>query len=181
MPSVGIAKEEVEIPKGVTLTLKDGAITVKGKNGTLTRSFDHPRVKIEMAADKVTFSCEEPKRREAAVVGTFRAHLKNMVDGVTQHYEYKMKILYSHFPIKTAVKGDKFIIENFLGEKFPRSAKIVGETKITVKGDEVILTGPNVEAVGQSAANIEKATRIKDRDLRIFQDGIFITQKGGRR
>jgi large subunit ribosomal protein L6 len=181
MPTVGLAREEIEAPKGVSVSYKDGVVTVKGKGAALTRRLSHPRIKIEAKGNKVSLSCVEPKRREAAVLGTFRAHIENMVHGAHQQFEYKMKILYSHFPIKTSVKGDKFVVENFLGEKFPRNAKIVGDTKIAVKGDEVTLTGSDVECVGQSAANIERATHIKDRDLRIFQDGIFITRKGGRK
>jgi large subunit ribosomal protein L6 len=91
-----------------------------------------------------------------------------------------MKIVYSHFPIKASVKGDMFVIENFLGERSPRKTKIVGDTKITIKGDEITLTGINIEDVGQTAANIELATRIKGFDPRVFQDGIYITSKGWR-
>jgi large subunit ribosomal protein L6 len=102
-----------------------------------------------------------------------------MIVGVTNGFEYKMKIVYSHFPVKTSIKGDQFIIENFLGEKHPRKANILGDTKINVKGDDVILTGPNKEDVGQTAANIEQITKIKRYDPRKFQDGIYITHKGG--
>jgi large subunit ribosomal protein L6 len=103
-----------------------------------------------------------------------------MLVGATKGFEYKMKIVYAHFPIKTAIKGDTFVIENFLGEKFPRKTKILGVTKVQVKGDQVVLNGPNVEDVGQTAANIEKATKIKGFDPRVFQDGIYITEKPGR-
>jgi large subunit ribosomal protein L6 len=91
-----------------------------------------------------------------------------------------MKIVYAHFPIKTAIKGDTFVVENFLGEKCPRKTKILGDTKVTVKGDQVLLNGPNVEDVGQTAANIERATKIKGFDPRVFQDGIYIVEKPGR-
>jgi large subunit ribosomal protein L6 len=180
MSRVGMISEKLEIPAGLTVTYKDGILTVKGKAGTLTRKLSHPRVKMELSGKEIHISCIEPKRREAAVAGTMRSHILNMFHGAAQPYEYTMKIVYSHFPIKTAVKGNVFHVENFLGEKAPRKAKILADTKIVVKGDEVILTGPNVENVSQTAANIEKATRIKDRDLRIFQDGVFITKKGSR-
>jgi len=102
-----------------------------------------------------------------------------MVAGVKEGFTYEMKIVYSHFPLKATVKGSEFIIENFLGEKFPRKTRILGETKVEVKGDQVLLTGADVEAVGQTAANIEQATRIRGFDPRIFQDGIYITKKPG--
>ncbi len=88
-----------------------------------------------------------------------------------------MKVVYSHFPMKATVKGDKFIIENFLGEKAPRHANIIGKTKITIKGAEVVLHGIDVEAVGQTAANIERACHIRNFDPRVFQDGIYIIEK----
>src|SRR4030065_2566176 len=91
-----------------------------------------------------------------------------------------MKMVSAPFPIKASVNGDTFMIENFLGEKYPRKAKILGATKVNVKGDLVDLTGPDVEAVGQTAANIERATKIKGFDPRVFQDGIYIIQKPGR-
>jgi len=85
--------------------------------------------------------------------------------------------VYAHFPMKAIVKGSEFVIENFLGEKAPRRAPILGETKVVVQGDQVLLTGPNVEEVGQTAANIEQATKIRGFDPRVFQDGIYITSK----
>jgi large subunit ribosomal protein L6 len=121
-----------------------------------------------------------PRKREKALVGTYGAHIRNMLVGATKGFEYKMKIVYAHFPIKTSIKGDIFVIENFLGEKFPRKTRILGATKVQVKGDQVVLTGPNVEDVGQTAANIERATKIKGFDPRVFQDGIYITEKPGR-
>src|SRR2546425_1002886 len=99
--------------------------------------------------------------------------------GGTDGFTYEMKIVYSHFPVKAMVKGPEFVIENFLGEKFPRKTSIVGETKVEVKGDQVVLTGPDIEAVSQTAANIEQATHIRGFDPRIFQDGIYITRKAG--
>jgi large subunit ribosomal protein L6 len=101
-----------------------------------------------------------------------------MIKGVTEGFEYGMKIVYSHFPMKTTVKKDGFIIENFLGEAAPRKAKIVGETKVQISGDEVTVKGLNKEEVGQTAANIELATYIKHYDPRVFQDGIYIVNKG---
>src|SRR5207247_582988 len=138
-----------------------------------------PRIRILVEGKQAKVRCEFPRRREGALVGTFAAHLRNMIIGVTQGFEYEMKIVYSHFPVKATVKGSEFIIENFLGEKFPRKTRILGETKVEVNGDQVLLTGPDVEAVGQTAANIEQATRIRGFDPRIFQDGIYITKKAG--
>lgn len=177
---LGLLKDEIEVPEKVHVTFDGGVVKVKGPQGEISKRLSHPRVKIEMKGRHVIVSSELPRKREKALVGTYGAHIRNMFVGATKGFEYKMKIVYAHFPIKTAVKGDTFVIENFLGEKSPRKARILGDTKVTVKGDQVLLTGPNVEDVGQTAANIERATKIKGFDPRVFQDGIYIVEKPGR-
>ncbi len=179
MPVSGQGKEMVDIPEGVTVTIVDRNFTVKGQKITLTRELPVSRITMVLQGNQVVFTCDLPKKKENALLGTFRSHITNMIIGVTQGFEYKMKIVYSHFPVKTSVNGNEFVIENFLGEQHPRKADILGETKIKVKGDEVILTGPDKEHVGQTAANIEQVTKIKRYDPRVFQDGIYLTQKGG--
>jgi len=176
----GLLKDEVEIPEKVQVTIADGTVTVKGPQGEISKKLSHPRVKLERKGKHIVVSSELPRKREKALVGTYGAHLRNMMVGATKGFEYKLKIVYAHFPIKTSIKGDQFVIENFLGEKFPRKTKILGSTKVNVKGDQVVVTGPNVEDAGQTAANIERATKIRGFDLRVFQDGIYITEKPGR-
>ena len=107
-----------------------------------------------------------------------RDSIRNMIEGVKEGFRYKLKIVYSHFPISVKVQGDKVIIENFLGEKAPRIAKIVGNTKVRVEKQDIIVEGPDIEEVGQTAANIEQATKIKGFDRRVFVDGIYIYEKG---
>jgi large subunit ribosomal protein L6 len=173
-------KDEIEIPEKAQVSLHEGVVKVKGPQGEVSKRLVHPRVKVEVKGKRVVVSSEMPRKREKALVGTYGAHIRNMLVGATKGFEYKMKIVYAHFPIKTSIKGDIFVIENFLGEKFPRKTRILGATKVQVKGDQVVLTGPNVEDVGQTAANIERATKIKGFDPRVFQDGIYITEKPGR-
>ena len=111
------------------------------------------------------------------MIGTTRAHLNNMITGVTDGFTYHMKIVYAHFPMTVKAQGDTVTIDNFIGERHPRSAKIVGDAKVQVKGDEVIITGVNKEDVGQTMANLEQATKIKGKDPRVFQDGIYLTSR----
>ena len=179
MPITGLKEERVKIPDGVQVKLQDDQVVVSGKGVTLQRRLADPRVSLVVEGGEVKVRSEFPKRRDGALVGTFAAHLRNMILGVTQGFTYEMKIVYSHFPVKATVKGTEFLIENFLGEKFPRKARILGATKVEVKGDQVVLVGPDIEAVSQTAANIEQATRIKGFDPRVFQDGIYITKKAG--
>jgi large subunit ribosomal protein L6 len=173
----GSIEERVPIPQGVKVSIKGAEVSVSGKAGQLKRAFGSPKIKIRIEEDEVIVSCEYPRVKEKALVGTFASHIQNMIDGVQGGFEYHMKMVYSHFPMKATVKGEKFVIENFLGEKAPRYANIVGHTKITVKGAEVVVSGVDLEETSQTAANIERACRIKGYDPRVFQDGIYIVEK----
>ncbi len=177
MPVTGLLEECVKIPDGVQVKLEGEEVVVASKGVTLRRKLSHPRVSLAVEGKEVRVRSEYPSRKEGALVGTFAAHVRNMIVGVSKGFTYKMKIVYAHFPMKASVKGSEFVIENFLGEKAPRHTRIVGDTKVTVQGDQVELTGANVEDVGQTAANIEQATKIRGFDPRVFQDGIYITSK----
>jgi len=171
--------EEVEVPEGVEVELEGSSkIRVKGKLGELVKDLSHANAKLELASDKVLIKIIGKGRRAEALIGTLRSIIKNMIVGVTQGFTYKLKIVASHFPISVKVQGDRVIIENFIGERNPRIARIVGEgTKVEVKGEEVIVRGLDKEAVGQTAANIEQATRVRRKDLRKFLDGIYIYER----
>ncbi len=178
MPVAGIIKKEVQVPPEVKVDRIGSTITVSGPKGDLKRDFIHPRLKIDVQADTVDVYCELPRKKEKALVGTWAAHIANMIKGVTEGFEYQMKLVYSHFPVKISVKGDTFVIENFLGEKKPRTAKILDGVKVNIEKDIVRISSIDKEKAGQTAANIEKATRIKGYDTRVFQDGIYIIKKG---
>lgn len=120
---------------------------------------------------------DDADRKTMATVGTFRSHVRNMVHGVTKEWEYKMEVFYAHFPMDVSVEGDDIVITNFLGEKAPRRAAIRGDTDVQIDGEELTLRGPSKEDVGQTAANIEQLTRVTDKDSRVFQDGVYITEK----
>lgn len=174
---IKVEKKEVRIPEGVKVNLNGKVVEVIGPLGKLVRDFSNNPVSIEVLGDNVVVYAVKPRRRERSHVGTVAAHIRNMIRGVTKGFTYKLKIVYAHFPISVKVSGDKVLIENFMGERTPRVARIVGNTKVAVKGDDVIVQGINLEDVSQTAANIEQATRIKERDPRRFLDGIYIYEK----
>ncbi|ETA68672.1 MAG: large subunit ribosomal protein [Methanolobus sp.] len=170
-------KKTIEIPEGVTVTMQGKLLSVTGPKGKIERDFWYPGIKIEVAGSEIIVDSTVLKKTQKAMVGTFASHITNMMKGVTEGFEYRMKVVYSHFPMQLKVEGDKLMIGNFLGEKKARSAKILGDTKVKASGDEVIVTGYNKEDVGQTAANIEQTTRIKRFDPRVFQDGIYTVEK----
>lgn len=167
----------IEIPEGISVSFSQDVLTVKGPLGTVERKLWYPGVKIDVREGEVVVDAVSSRKEQKAMVGTFTSHIKNLIKGVNEGFECKMSIVYSHFPMQVKVDGKSFIIGNFLGEKKPRVAKILGETKVKVTGNEVTITGINKEDVGQTAANIEQKTKIRRFDPRIFQDGIYIVQK----
>jgi len=172
-----IVSRKVEIPEGVKVNIDGKRVEVIGEKGRLVRDFSNSPVSINIENDQVVVYTDDTRRKAVAMVGTVCAHIRNMIKGVTKGFTYKLKIVYAHFPISVKVEGDKILIENFLGERAPRVAKIVGNTKVIVKKDDVILQGINIEEVGQTAANIEQATKIKNKDPRKFLDGIYVYEK----
>ena len=167
-------EQELIIPEKVTIEIDNKTVKVTGPKGTVQKQFKYfYDINITKKDKKLVVTSKSDKKKVGAMTGTIIAHTKNMIKGVTEGYTYMMKIVYSHFPVSIKIEGDKFFINNFLGEKTPRVAKILGETKVEVKGQDVILTGPNKEDVGQTCANIEQACRITKYDRRIFMDGIY--------
>ena len=173
-------EESYEIPDNIEFKFNERVLTIKGPLGELTKDFSHARkIKMEIKDGKVIFSCNFPRKTERSLIGTLLAHIKNMVNGVTKGpFIVKMKIVYSHFPITVKVQGNEVLIENFLGERAPRRAKIFGKyTKVKVDNDDVIVESIDKEEAGQTSANIRRVCKIKNKDPRTFQDGIFQYQK----
>ncbi len=168
----------INIPEGVNIDSSNPQVKVTGPRGEVTRRFEHTSITFEQKDGKVKLIGKKLRRREKALIGTWKAHLSNMVKGVNSGFKYEMKIVFAHFPMKVAVKGNVVTIDNFLGEKATRTAAIMGDSKVKVKGDKVTIEGNNIEDVGQTAANLENATVVKGRDTRVFQDGIYIVSKG---
>ena len=100
-----------------------------------------------------------------------------MITGVTKGYQYKLKIVFSHFPITVKVQGKFVLIENFTGERKARRIKILGDTKVKVEPDDIVVEGLNLEEVSQTAANIEQATRVRGKDPRVFLDGLYVYER----
>ena len=172
-------KEQITISEGVTASIDNGTLTIKGEKGELTRVFSHPKINLIVNSNVVEITSKNVRRKDKALIGTFVAHINNMIKGVTDGFEYKMKTVFSHFPIKTLVEGNEFVIQNFLGERAPRKAKILEGVTVEAKGENVTVTGIDKEKVGQTVANIERATKVKKRDIRVFQDGVYRISKGG--
>lgn len=172
-------KEEkiIEIPENVELRINGRQVEVVGVGGTISRDFSKAPLSIELEKNLVKVHAAWVRKKEAALVGTISSHIRNMIIGVTKGFTYRLKIVYSHFPISVKVDKRKIIIENFTGERKNRIVKIVGNTQVKVEGEDVVVSGINKEDVAQTAANIQQATRVKGKDPRVFLDGIYVYEK----
>ena len=171
------AAKSIEIPEGVEVQVQGRVVIVRGAKGELSRDFSHAPVSIELNGKAAIVRTDWPRKKEAAIVGTICSHIQNMITGVTKGFTYKLKVVFSHFPISVKVREKTVSIENFTGERSSRIAEIEGDTQVIAKGEDVIVQGINIEEVGQTAANIEKATRVKQKDPRVFLDGIYVYEK----
>jgi len=155
-------------------------LTIEGSNGSVTRRLWYPDISVTVDDGEIVIESDAEDAKTKSTMGTFESHIRNMFHGVTEGWEYEMEVFYSHFPMQVDVEGKEVVIENFLGEKAARRTEIHGDTEVEISEEQVTLSGPDIEDVGQTAADIEQLTRVKDKDVRVFQDGVYITQKPNR-
>jgi large subunit ribosomal protein L6 len=167
----------IQVPEGVSVTLAGKKVTVKGVKSTLTRDFSYVLISIEAEGQTVRVWAEWPRKKEAALVGTVHSHIQNMITGVQKGFTYKLKIVFSHFPVSVKVQGKSVLIENFTGERRARKVKVIGDVQVKVESEDVLVQGVNLEDVSQTAANIEQATKVKKKDPRVFLDGIYVYER----
>ena len=171
--------KETIVADGVNVEISGSRIKVSGTKGSLEKKFIIDKdMKIEKIENKVRVSSARERRSTKALVGTINAHIRNMIDGVTKGFTYRLRVIYSHFPVTVKVEKDKILIQNFLGERTARIAQIVGKTEVKIEGSDLVLSGIDIEEVSQTAGNIEQAARIVGYDKKVFQDGVYIVSKG---
>jgi large subunit ribosomal protein L9e len=177
------SSELVTFPDNVSFTVRNRIVVVKGPRGTLTRNFRH----LALEMDKVSNSKLRVRkwfgiRKDIACIRTVCSHVENLVKGVISGYRYKMRSVYAHFPINISIQDNNKTVEvrNFLGEKFVRRVPLPeGVTAVmsTKQKDELILDGNDIESVSQCAARIQQSTSVKNKDIRKFLDGIYVSEK----
>jgi len=172
--------QTIEMPKGVEAKIEGNELSLKGPEGEVKKVFDLGRLEFKMENKNIKIGNEKSTKTEKKIMNTLAAHIKNMIKGVQEKFEYKLKICFSHFPITVDIKGNEATIKNFLGEKIARKATIMQGTEVNMDKEFITVKSCDKELAGQTAANFEKATKIRNRDRRIFQDGIYIINKAGR-
>lgn len=173
-------EETVTIPQGIEANLDGHILSVKGKLGSLQRMIGNPYVTVKKDNNIITLSTVSSLRKQKRMLYTIKSHISNMIQGVQTPYQYKLKICSGHFPITVKLEGQYVTISNFLGEKIPRKSKILPNVTVKIDKDTILVQSFDLEAAGQTAANLEQRTGVGKRDRRVFQDGCYIVEKPGR-
>ena len=169
--------EEINLPENVSVELENGLLKFSGPMGINEKRFNDPKVIIKKDSGKLILTAKHSNRNSKRILKTFRAHINNIIRGLTKNYIYKLKVCSGHFPMSVSVSGNKVVIKNFFAEKIPREAKILKNVDVKINSDIITVLGVDKELVGQTAANIEQACRITNKDRRVFMDGIYIISK----
>ncbi|MEK6855210.1 MAG: 50S ribosomal protein L6 [Nanoarchaeota archaeon] len=172
--------KEIDIPEGINCEYSNYFLKCEKDSVFIKRKITIPEVEIQVKNNKLKFECKKGNKSTYKTIMSFAAHIENMLSGLQKNFIYKLEACNVHFPMVLKLEGDKISIGNFLGEKTSRYAKILPNVEVKINGQQIIISSSDKEAAGQTAANLEKSTKIKGRDRRIYQDGIFITQKPGR-
>ena len=171
----------LEFKPNTNAEINSNEIKISGNLGTNTRKFNDTFLDIKIEGNKFIIDSKKGikkmKKKANKIVQTMAEELTNDMEGVNKYYEIEMEIIYAHFPITVEASKDTFYIKNMIGERAKRSTKIINNTKVEAAGQKIKIYGINKDDVTQTAANIRKICKIKYKDSRVFQDGIYYTQE----
>ena len=171
-------REEIELPEGITATIEKEELILKKENKEIRRKLNS-LIGLKIENNKILIKIKKTNKRDKKIFGTFKAHIKNMIKGLTEGFTYKLQISNVHFPMNVSYDKttNELIVKNFLGEKKDRRIKLKENVDVNIDKEIIELTSYNIEKAGQTAADIEKGTKVRNKDRRIYQDGIFIIEK----
>ena len=175
-----LMQKEIELKENIVAKLDGKMLAIKGTKGEIKKKFNNPTIKIAIQNNKIILSADNATKRDKTMMGTFSAHIRNMMRGVLEGFVYRLKICSGHFPMNVSVENQNVLIKNFLGERVPRKAKVLPGAKVSIQGDIITVEGIDKEMVSQSASNIELACRVSNRDRRVFMDGVWLITKDGK-
>ncbi|KAH0498465.1 hypothetical protein TgHK011_005718 [Trichoderma gracile] len=182
------SQETLEIPEGVKVNIKTRIVTVEGPRGKLSKNLGHLAVNFgHPKKNTISIEIHHGNRKNVATLRTVRSIIENLIIGVTKGFKYKMRYVYAHFPINVNLDKNKETglyeveIRNFIGEKIVRRVTMHEGVDVEIsksQKDELILTGNSLENVSQSAADIQQICRVRNKDIRKFLDGLYVSEKG---
>ncbi len=170
----------IELPENIEAVFGNNVFSLSNGSKKASKTFIFDKMELSIEDRKIIISASNATKRQSTMIGTTWAHINNMIKGLQEDFVYKLEVCNVHFPMNVKKENDKVVIKSFLGETTLRIAKILPNVNVEINGNLITVSSSDIESAGQTAANLEKATRLNNRDRRIFQDGIFITEKCGR-
>ncbi|CEJ90672.1 Putative Ribosomal protein L6 [[Torrubiella] hemipterigena] len=182
------SEQLLEIPEGVKVTIKTRTVTVEGPRGKLVKNLGHVAVCFgNPSKNTISIEIHHGNRKNVATLRTVRSIINNMIVGVTKGFKYKMRYVYAHFPINVNLEKNaetglfEVEIRNFIGQKIVHRVTMAEGVDVavsTAQKDELVLTGNSLENVSQSAADIQQICKVRNKDIRKFLDGLYVSEKG---
>ena len=160
--------QEIEIPRDVEVKLEGAILNVKGPEGENSKEFNFGRLDVKVKDKKIILNHKKATKREKKIMNTSVAHIKNLIKGVKEKFEYKLKICFGHFPFTVKIENGVATVKNFLGEKIERKVKMPENIEISVDKEIITIKSIDKETAGQAAANLEAVTKIRGRDKKNF-------------
>lgn len=170
-------EKKVLVPQGISINVQGNLVKLSHGGKEVHKKFSTGTIDLSEDSGTVKITAKNSKKKTVATANAIASQIVNLFTGLQKEFEYKLEVVYSHFPMNIAVKEGIVEISNIAGAKMPKKAKIIGSAKVAVKGKDITVTSANKEHAGQTAANIESATKTTGKDRRIFQDGIYIVSK----
>lgn len=172
-----LGKQPVTIPAGVTVTFEEGVLKVKGPKGELSREIRKDDVDIAIDGSTVTLT---PGKTDAAPAlwGTYAAHLRNMITGVTEGFTKVLEI--EGVGYRAEVKGNELVLN--MGFSHPVPLEVPAGITAEVQKNVITLAGFDKDLLGQFAANVRKVKKpepYKGKGIRY--QGEFIIRKQGKK
>ncbi|CAD6594429.1 MAG: hypothetical protein ASARMPREDX12_008940 [Alectoria sarmentosa] len=192
------SEETLSIPANVKVHIKSRIVSVEGPRGKLVKDMSHLSVCFSHPSrNTITIELHHGARKNVATLRTVKTLINNLIIGVTKGFKYKMRYVYAHFPINVNIEKNSetglydveiryfmpmiFYEENFIGEKIIRRVTMLPGVDVEAsknQKDELQLTGNSLENVSQSAADIQQICRVKNKDIRKFLDGLYVSERG---
>ncbi|MEK6941871.1 MAG: 50S ribosomal protein L6 [archaeon] len=170
-------EKTITVPDGISVQVQNNVVKLSVGGKEVQKKFSASAIEIRGDKGTIRVVSKNGKRQTLATANTIASHIMNLYSGLQKDFEYRLEVVYSHFPMGILVKDGFVEIGNIAGAKMPKRAKIVGGAKVVVKGKDITVSAANKEHAGQTAANIEAATKSRGKDKRVFQDGIYIVSK----
>ncbi|KAK1348222.1 ribosomal protein L6 [Hamiltosporidium tvaerminnensis] len=176
-------KEEiVKIPEGCSIEINNKIITIKGPKCTLIRDLSHITVTFALEDNNLICKLWNGTKKQQSKIITCASIIRNAIKGCMTGFRYVLTAVYKHFPIGIEIvdNGKTVIVKNFVGEKAIRKYQMIGESyaRLGDEKDTLVIEGPSIEDVSQSAGNIQNKCRVLRYDDRLFLDGIYVSQRG---